>query len=65
MVLFGGSVVFVSWSSLQGGEPVCHDCLVVNGTSKLIKIYLHGTAARVLTSGHPPETITKVLTYGH
>ena len=36
MVLFGGSVVFVSWSSLQGGEPVCHDCLVVNGTSKLI-----------------------------
>ena len=22
-------------------------------------------AARVLTSGHPPETITRVLTYGH
>ena len=37
MVLFGGSVVFVSWSSLQGGEPVvCYDCLVVNGTSKLV-----------------------------
>ena len=35
MVLFGGSVVFVSWSSLQGGEPVCHDYLV-NGTSKLV-----------------------------
>ena len=46
--------------------PVCHDCLVVNGTSKLIIIYLHGTAARVLTSGHPPETvITRMLTYGH
>ena len=28
--------MFVSWSSLQGGEPVCHDCLVVNGTSKLV-----------------------------
>ena len=28
-------------------------------------MYLHGTAARVLTSGHPPETITRVLTYGH
>ena len=36
MVLFGDSVVFVSWSSLQGGEPVCHDCLVLNGTSKLV-----------------------------
>ena len=37
MVLFGYSVVFVvCTSSLQGGEPVCHDCLVVNGTSKLI-----------------------------
>ena len=36
MVLFGDSVVFVSWSSLQGREPVCHDCLVVNGTSKFI-----------------------------
>ena len=45
--------------------PVYHDCLVVNGTSKLIIIYLYGTAARVLTSGHPPETITRVLTYGH
>ena len=37
MVLFGESIVFVRWtSSLQGGEPVCHDCLVVNGTSKLM-----------------------------
>ena len=36
MVLFGDSVVFVSWSSLQGGEHVCHDCLAVNGTSKLV-----------------------------
>ena len=37
MVLFGGSVVFVcSTSPLQGTTPVCHDCLVVNGTSKLI-----------------------------
>ena len=37
MVLFGESIVFVVWtSSLQGTTPVCHDCLVVNGTSKLI-----------------------------
>ena len=37
MVLFGYSVVFVGrTSSLQGGEPVCHDCLVVNGTSKSV-----------------------------
>ena len=58
--------MFVCWTSpLQGEMPVCHDCLVVNGTSKFIIIYLHGTAARVLTSGHPPETITRVLTYGH
>ena len=28
-------------------------------------LYLHGTAARVLTSGHPPETRTRVLTSGH
>ena len=29
-------------------------------------MYLHGTATRVLTSGHPPETIiTRVLTYDH
>ena len=28
-------------------------------------MYLRGTAARVLTSGHPPETIIRVLTYGH
>ena len=37
MVLFGYSVVFVGrTSSLQGGEPVCHDCLVLNGTIKLV-----------------------------
>ena len=42
-----------------------HDCLVVNGTSTFIINYLHGTAARVLTSGHPPETRTRVLRYGH
>ena len=37
MVLFDESIVFVRWtSSLQGETPVCHDCLVVNGTSKLI-----------------------------
>ena len=28
-------------------------------------MYLHGTAARVLTPGHPPEAIIEVLTYGH
>ena len=66
MVLFGYSVVFVGrTSSLQGGEPVCHDCLVLNGTIKLVIIYLHGTAVRVLTSGHPPESTAKVLTFGH
>ena len=27
-------------------------------------IYLHGTAARVLTSGPSPETTNRVLTYG-
>ena len=48
-----------------GKTPVCHDCLVVNGTSQLIINIPSGTAARVLTYGHPPETITKVLTYGH
>ena len=26
---------------------------------------IHGTAARMVTSGHPPESKTKVLTYGH
>ena len=38
MVLFGGSVVvFLCWtSSLQDETPVCHDCLVVNGTRKFI-----------------------------
>ena len=37
MVLFGSSVVFVvCTSSVQGEEPVCHDCLVMNETSKLI-----------------------------
>ena len=52
--------------SLHDDMPVClYDCLVANGTSTSnIYIYLHGTAARVLTSGHPPETITKVLTPG-
>ena len=37
MVLFGGSVVSVRWTSpLQDEMPVCHDCLVVNGTNKFI-----------------------------
>ena len=37
MVLFGESIVFVCWKNpLQGKTPVCHDCLVVNGTSKFI-----------------------------
>ena len=37
MVLFGESIVFVRWtSSLQEERPVCHDCLMVNGTIKLI-----------------------------
>ena len=40
-------------------------CLVVNGTSTFITNVPSGTAARVLTSGHPPETITRVLTSGH
>ena len=32
-----GSVVFVCWTiPLQDDMPVCHDCLVVNGTSKFI-----------------------------
>ena len=46
--------------SLQDDTPVClHGCLVANGTStSIIYIYFHGTAARVLTSGHPPETRT-------
>ena len=40
MVLFGYSVVFVGrTSSLQGGEPVCHDCLVLNGTIKLNSMF--------------------------
>ena len=45
MVLFGESVVFVSWTtSLQVETPVCHDCLVVNGTSTSILTLssLHG-----------------------
>ena len=33
--------------------------------ARLKYIYLHGTAARVLTSGPPPETRKRVLTYGH
>ena len=37
MVLFVESVVFVVWMiPLQDETPVCHDCLVVNGTSKFI-----------------------------
>ena len=33
MVLFGESIVSVCWTSpLQDETPVCHDCLVVNGT---------------------------------
>ena len=37
MVLFGESVGFVCWTSpLQDETPVCHDCLVVTGTSKFI-----------------------------
>ena len=43
MVLFDewlgvlGSEVFVSWTiPLQDDTPICHDCLVVNGTSKFI-----------------------------
>ena len=36
MVLFGESVVFVCWTSPLQDEPVCHDCLVVNGTSKFM-----------------------------
>ena len=70
--LFGGTlVVRFDIGSLWGlykmfKTPACHDCLVVNGTSKLIiNISSHGTAARVLTSGHPPETTIRVLTYGH
>ena len=54
--------MFVCWTiPLQDDTPVCHDCLVVNGTSTFIIIYVHGTAARVLTSGHPPETRTKSI----
>ena len=67
MVLFDewlgvlGSVVFVVWTlPLQDDTPVCHDYLVVNGTSTfVINTPSPGTAARVLTSGHPPETRTK------
>ena len=37
MVLFDVVVVFVCWMSpLQDETPVCHACLVVNGTSKSI-----------------------------
>ena len=58
--------MFVCWTSPRQDEtPVCHDCSVVNGTSKFIINISYGTAARVLTSGHPPETIIRVLTYGH
>ena len=41
MVLFGGSVVFVCWMSpLQDEAPICHDCLVVNETSKFFYKYI-------------------------
>ena len=33
--------------------------------ARLKYIHLHGTAARVLTSGHPPDTVNRVLTYDH
>ena len=37
VLLFGESVVFVCrTTSLQDETPVCHDCLVVNGTSRFI-----------------------------
>ena len=37
MVLLGECVVSVCWTSpLQDDTPVCHDCLVVNGTGKFI-----------------------------
>ena len=37
MVLFGGSIVFVCWTSpLQGGDACMSCCLVVNGTNKFI-----------------------------
>ena len=37
MVLFGVVVVFVCWTSpLQDETPVCHACVVVNGTSMFI-----------------------------
>ena len=35
------------------------------GMLKVPAVYLHDTTARVLTSGHPPETINRVLTYGY
>ena len=72
MVLFdewrgqGISSVLGLCCSLQDDTPVCqHDCLVVNGTSEFKNIYLHCTAARMLTSGQPPETRNRVLTSGH
>ena len=38
----------------------------VNGTStSIIYIYFHGTAARVSTSGHLPETRPRVSKSGH
>ena len=32
---------------------------------RTIKLLVHCTAAGVLMSGHPPETIIRVLAYGH
>ena len=45
MVLFGECEVFVCWTSpLQDETHVCHDCLVVNGTSNFVidKTSRHG-----------------------
>ena len=67
MVIDGVLFAFGLSCSLQDDTPIClHDCVVVNGTStSIIYIYLHGTAARVLTSGHPPETKTMASKSGH
>ena len=42
-----GSVVFVRWESpLQDEAPVCHNCSVVNGTSKFITVNVLWSLAR-------------------
>ena len=57
--------MFHCWTiPLQGDTPVYNDCLVVNGTSKFIINIPSRHGCRVLTSGHPPESRTRVLTYG-